>query len=151
MDITFTKVSDDEHRIVVTRKDGSVGSAYLPSKDFLRHDFAHYVVESELPIRLGFWGSVAAGASLTGEGAAGKDIALAETLAGPVQTLMRTEAAPAAYLAMLERIQPGLATADLAARLHERARRIAGHWKATPFGGTMQFTWQEADTTRGGN
>ena len=141
MDIILTKLSELEHQVKVIRPDGSTESATLPTREFLRHDFAHYAVESEVPVKLGYWGCVAAGASLKGDGAGGKDIALAETLAGPVQTLMRLDAGPEQYLAMLENIQPALASTDLAQRIHERARRLQGHWQATPRGGDMRIAW----------
>jgi hypothetical protein len=146
MDIAITKLSDAEHRVSITRRDGSTESATMVTREFLRHDFAHFIVETEVPVALGYWGCVAAGASLTGEGTGGRDIAFAETLAGPVQTLMRLEATSDQYLDMLERIQPQIATQDLAQRIFECARQLAGHWRATPFGETMHFEWQEQDT-----
>ncbi len=143
MDIAITKLSDAEHRVTITRRDGSTESTTMVTREFLRHDFAHFAVETEVPVALGYWGCVAAGATLTGDGAGGRDIALAETLAGPVQTLMRLEAPPDKYLAMLERLQPQIATPDLAQRLFERARQLTGHWRATPFGETMHISWAE--------
>src|SRR5690606_41944628 len=68
------------------------------SRSYLRHDLAHFAIELELPIRKGYWGCVAYGASLTGEGVEGEDAQLAETLAGPIQTLFRIEAGPEAYI-----------------------------------------------------
>lgn len=143
MKVTITKVSEDEHRVEVIRKDGSSESVILNSRSFLRHDFAHFAVETEIPIKQGYWGLVAAGASLSGDGFSGKDIALAETLVGPVQTLIRTEAEPASYLEVLERYQPHLATDELAERIYKRARSLTGHWRATHFGNSMSITWEE--------
>ncbi len=142
MKIVITKVSMDEHLVEVFRQDGSSDCRTLNSKSFLRHDFAHFAVEAELPIQLGYWGSVAAGLSISGEGISGKDIVLAEKLAGPVQTLIRKEASPDEYLKLLERVQPSLASLDLATRIHNRARGLIGHWKATPYGSTMTIEWK---------
>jgi hypothetical protein len=141
MRILITKISQDEHKIEVYRQDGSRDSSVLNSRSFLRHDFAHFAVEAEIPIEMGYWGLVAAGASLSGEGFAGKDIALAETMAGPIQTLIRTEAAPDKYLEILERALPQIATLDLAERIFNRARSLTGQWRATPFGSTMSIAW----------
>lgn len=145
MDIYIEKLSAEEHRVSIRRLDGSKGSISLNSRSFLRHDFAHFAVESEVPIKMGYWGSVAAGAPLSGEGLnlEDEDLSLAEKLAGPVQTLIRLEAKPAKYLDALEQLQPELANMELAERIYECARRLAGHWRATPFGETMQFSWQE--------
>lgn len=142
MKIVITKISKDEHKIEIVRKDGSEESAILNSRSFLRHDFAHFAVEAEVPIKLGYWGLVAAGASISGEGIAGKDIALAETLAGPVQTLMRIEAEPDRFLELLQRTLPQMATFELAERIFNRARSLAGHWRATPFGSSMSIAWE---------
>jgi hypothetical protein len=143
MDIAFTKISDQRHEVKVTRVGGSTERLELDTRSALRHDLAHFAVELEVPIRLGYWGSVAAGASLTGEGIAGPDARLAELLAGPCQTLMRIEAAPEAYFDVLVRVTPSAANADLARRIHERVRQLRGHWQATPYGGEMRLMWPE--------
>ena len=151
MDVVITRLTPDTHRLRVERDDGTVDQITLSSRSFLQHDLAHLAVESELGIQRGFWGSVAAGASLSGTGPSGSDIALAESLAGPVQTLMRTEADTEAYRTMLEHVAPSLAhdRPDLAIglanevvpadRLHERIRRLRGHLAATPFGREMRI------------
>ena len=141
MDVVITRLTPDTHRLRVERDDGTVDQITLSSRSFLQHDLAHLAVESELGIQRGFWGSVAAGASLSGTGPSGSDIALAESLAGPVQTLMRTEADTEAYRTMLEHVAPSLAhdRPDLADRLHERIRRLRGHLAATPFGREMRI------------
>ena len=46
----------------------------------------------EIPLNAGYWGSVSAGAALDGKSLAGDEIAIAESLAGPIQTLIRTDA-----------------------------------------------------------
>ena len=143
MKVAITKVSKDEHLLRVTRRDGTAESVILNSRSFLRHDFAHFAVEAELPIALGYWGLVAEGAALTGEGMRGHDIALAESLADPLQTLIRREADPSEYLKILNRLQSAMATLDLATRIHKRARSLIGHWNATPYGETMEIAWQE--------
>lgn len=96
----------------------------LNSRSFFRHDLAHLAVEMEVPLKLGFWGSVTAGASLSGKDLHGEEIVIAESLAGPVQTLMRIEASIKQYSATLRKIRPDLASEDLARRIRERGRRL---------------------------
>lgn len=60
MDVCIEKLSAEEHRVSIRRLDGSKDSISLNSRSFLRHDFAHFAVESEVPIKMGYWGSVAA-------------------------------------------------------------------------------------------
>jgi len=143
MRVVITKLSDVEHKIEVTRNDESTESTILNSRSFRMHDFAHFAVESEVPIKLGYWGLVASGASLSGEEISGNDIALTESLAGPIQTLMRVEAKPLGYLSLLQRLHPHLATAELAEKVHTRARKLIGQWRATPFGKSMTIIWNE--------
>ncbi len=78
MQINFTKLNEDAHRVEVLRADGSSDAITRNSRSFRRHDFAHLAVEAGLPFALGYWGQVAAGAALSCDAFAGKDIALAE-------------------------------------------------------------------------
>lgn len=146
MTIEFTRLSDRRHRATVRRPDGTVDSVELDSKDFLRHDLAHFAVEAELGLASGVWGSIASGGRLDGDGLDGEDMALAEQLAGPVQSLMRTDADAATILSTIDRVAPdliasGTPTADLAERLQRRLRQLSGHWASTSFGQTMKLPW----------
>lgn len=143
MKIEFTKLSAERHALTVARGDGSVESVELESRSMLRHDLAHLAVETQIPLRGGFWGHVARGAPLTGEGIEGTEAEVAETLAGPVQTLMREGAGQSRYRDLLERVAPHYASDELAGRICEHVRQLRGHWKATPYGAAMQLDWSE--------
>lgn len=143
MKVAFTKVSDRRHTVRVERADGTTEQVELDTREFLRHDLAHFALETELGLTGGVWGSVACGGSLAGVGLDGSDIVLAETLAGPMQTMMRTGAGPEQILAVLDRVAPHVASTELAERLHERVRALTGHWAATPFRGEMVLDWPE--------
>ncbi len=143
MRIAFTKISDERHAVTITRADGTAESVEVETRGFLRHDLAHFAIESELPIRKGYWGCVASGASLAGVGVRGRDAVLAESLAGPIQTLFRLDAGPDAYAELLAGVSRAGGSQDLAARVHERVRQLRGHWKATPYGGQMELVWPE--------
>lgn len=142
MEILFTKLSNEEHSLRIRRADGSTEESILNSRSFLRHDLAHFAVETEVPLEKGFWGSVAEGASLAGTDIKGPDIATAEALSGPVQTLMRVEAETEKYMYVLQRVRPQSATNELAARIREKGRQLQGHWKATPYGESMTLEWK---------
>lgn len=141
MRIVFTKISDERHGVAITRANGTSESVEIETRGFLRHDLAHFAIELELPIRKGYWGCVASGASLAGEGVAGSDARLAESLAGPIQTLFRVDAGPDAYLALLKDFSSTSGSQDLAMRVHERVRQLRGHWRSTPYGGQMELVW----------
>ena len=144
MEIELVKVSDEVHRVGVRRADGSEETVELDSRSFLRHDLAHFATELELGLAEGVWGSVAGGGSLSGEGLDGVDMALAETVSGPMQTMMRTGADSAEIHDVLARVAPEVATADLAERLHFRMRALAGHWASVNYGDTMVLHWPES-------
>ncbi len=110
--VTFRKLSDQRHTVRVERTDGSSEAVELDTRSFLRHDLAHFAVEIELDLRAGVWGSVASGGSLGGDGLDGSDMALAETISGPMQTMMRTAAHPAEIHAVLERVAPTFASPE---------------------------------------
>lgn len=146
MRVWITKVSDRRHRVRVVRADGSEEAVDLDSRSFLRHDLAHFVVESELGLAGGVWGAVAAGGSFSGDGLDGADMTLAESLAGPMQTLLRTDADVDTIHEVLTRIAPDVVTRSVAVGLHERMRRCLGHWAATPYGGVMELAWDDRPT-----
>jgi hypothetical protein len=89
MRVLLTKISDARHRLDVVRDDGSVAGAELDSRSFLVHDLAHFAVEKEAGLGLGFWGALAAGGPL-GEVPpvdSGDERWRAERLAAPFQSL----------------------------------------------------------------
>ena len=140
MEINITKLSQESHSLSVRRKDLSEESVALNIRSFLRHDLA---LETELPIPLGFWSSAAHGTPLHGLSIKSPDIALAESLAGPIQTLMRVDANEDTYFQTLHRIQPKHITPDITSRIRARGKQLLRHWKATNRGQTMQILWSE--------
>lgn len=143
MRIVFSKISDERHAVTVTRADGTTETVAVESRSFLRHDLAHFAIELELPIRKGYWGCVASGAALGGDGVAGSDAQLAESLAGPIQTLFRVDAGLEAYQALLEEHASRNGDHHIATRVYQRVRQLRGHWKSTPYGGQMELVWPE--------
>lgn len=144
MEIRFTKTSDLRHTLSITRLDESTESIELDTRSFLRHDLAHFAAESEFGVRDGFWGLVARGASLDGDEFEGTNIMFSESIAGPVQTLMRTEAPVEVIFEVLHRVVPEHVTQEIAESIHERLRTLRGHWRATPYGESMVLDWAEA-------
>jgi hypothetical protein len=65
MEIWFTRIDPKHHRFRVARPGFDPIDATLETRSMLLHDFAHYAVESALEINFGFYGLLAAGASLT--------------------------------------------------------------------------------------
>ena len=129
----------------VKRRNSSSDKIELDSRSFLRHDFAHFAIEIETPLLFGYWGSVADGSPLAGE-IDSSEIWLAESLAGPIQTLIRNEAVVEEYLEVLSTRMPDRASIDLAKRIFERVRQLRGLWSATPYGSSMTIYWNPQQT-----
>lgn len=145
VEISFRKLSDHRHAVGITRPDGSHDEVELDSKDFLRHDLAHLAFELEAGLADGVWGSVARGCRLAGDDLDGADVEVAERAAGALQTLMRTGASAEEIYHVLVRRVPEIMTPDLAQRIHERCRRLVGHWASTGYGDEMTIVWPEPD------
>jgi hypothetical protein len=147
MKVAFVKLSDQRHVVRVERSDGTTESVELDSRSFLRHDLAHLAVELELELSEGVWGSVARGGSLSGSGLDGADMALAETISGPMQTMVRTAADADEIHEVLGRVAPEVASPELAVRLHARLRSLIGQWASTPWGSDMALEWPDPPVT----
>ena len=141
--VVFGKVSDLRHTVRVERNDGSAESVELDSRSFLNHDLAHFATELQLGLGDGVWGSVARGGSLSGAGLDGADMAVAESVSGPMQTMLRTKATAAEIREVLVQVAPEFGTPEIAGELHARLRSLSGHWAATPYGGEMELHWPE--------
>jgi hypothetical protein len=128
------------------------------------HDLAHFVVETELGLANGFWGTVAAGGvvgSMTATGgrrpfhadaksaavlkANQADLSDSELLVGAFTNALDTGLPT--LLAMLHRFQKGSAIKgvmvgdDEAVRVLERLRQMQRKWQEIPVGGEMTLVW----------
>lgn len=61
MKIIFEKINPAFHLLTVRRQDGSSESVQLHSETYFLHDLCHFVVETELGLKEGFWGMLADG------------------------------------------------------------------------------------------
>lgn len=72
-----------------------------------------------------------------------------EAVVGPLQTLLKGEFDPTTFVDRFRAVRentearmPEWLTADLIARATDRYRRLQGHWRATPFGQTMELRFE---------
>jgi hypothetical protein len=136
------------------------------------HDLAHFVIETELGLANGFWGTVAAGGvvgSMTGTGgrrpfhADAKsallktnqaDLSDAELMVGAFTDAL--DKGLPTLLMVLHRYQKGSAIKavvigdDDAVRVLERLRQAQRKWQEMAVGGQMTLTWQPPHTRRAG-
>jgi hypothetical protein len=164
MEIIFTRSRDRRDATIVTRRDGVRLSVPVYGKlDPIPHDLAHYVVERELGLRDGFWGSVAEGAVFAGmrildgrqrphvrersqelQRANGRGILFAELV---VEAVMRTIMGVRLGNEPLAIEHAGLRTrADrdaLLARLRPAAEAMCARWGETAPGGTLTVSWAD--------
>ncbi len=137
------------------------------------NDLAHFVVESELRLQGGFWGSVAAGAVFPGmKIVAGRQRPHArerseEIMKANHREILLSEGLVAAALGIHEgttsinELRPMVyagkaftreAQTDALARLRTPIEEMCARWAATPPGGTLTVTWpeQQVRATHGG-
>jgi hypothetical protein len=163
--LRFTKVSDDTHRLEIVRADGRREALTCETRSLLTHDLLHYAVEAEAGLESGFWGLLAKGKTLgdmndrTGRSMSREAPALLaiEQLVGALTSVTKGRASAdivAAITTYMEsqrpdgdaprHLPPGMPpwlTVAFVDAVRERMRALHGHWKATPYGGTMELAW----------
>jgi hypothetical protein len=154
--LRFTKVSPTHHRFEYLREDGSGESVELESKSFLLHYFIHFALESEANLAHSFYGTLAAGHIYTemtpdsmGSELMAGERGITERLAGGLTGVVREAITPADFLKAMRNAfdayqeeMPEWLTEELVIRVKERFRELWGHWKSTPFGETMELSFQ---------
>ncbi len=166
MDILFIQSEHRRMKTVVTRQDGMRLSIPVFGRlDPIPHDLAHYVIELELGLQDGFWGSVAAGALfdgmqiLTGRqrphaaersrtvlAAHRQGIGVSEVLVDAALGEVRGESlddAPLPIDSPLVRTRADLNA--LVVRLRPAMDTMCACWRAIPLGGTLKVVWPDRD------
>ena len=154
MQIRLTKISDKRHALGIVRADGSRETVELVTREALFHDLLHYAVESSLPTQGGFWGTLASGKTIADlndrSGESVKENAatlyLVEGIVGVMTSVMEMPVDQAfAKLRWFSESQgrelPEWCTESFVAEVSKCMRRLRGHWKATPYGESMEITW----------
>lgn len=157
MKITFSKISNTQHRLRCERKDGSIEEALLETKSFLVHDFTHLAYEMEAGLKDAFWGRVAASGTFLGlrepmaDAMAHLDDELVQTerIVGPLQMFMQNRTDAAQVVSGMRQASialgvslPAFLDVDFLLRAKERYRKLIGEWNALPFGEGMEVEWE---------
>jgi hypothetical protein len=170
VEITFTKTDQRKYETLVRRDDGVLLSVQSPDRPAsLPHDIAHYLVERELKLERGFWGSVAAGAVFGGMHvisgrrsphaedrskaamkAAGQQLTVAEIYVSVMQSVVRDGKEgdwPAVRARLDEAWRPFRGprwpvSAEEALRVCQALREAETQWQALPVGQSITVTWQ---------
>lgn len=149
--IRLTRLNPTHHRFEAIRADGHVDARELETRSFLVHDLVHFALESEAGLTTSFYGQLAAGGVYEDLGApiAGEAMET-ESVVGPLQTAIRGEVDAEVFVARIREVRrqlerPALAwlTPEIVAGAVACYRRLAGRWKATPFGETMVLDWPD--------
>lgn len=152
MKIYLTRLTDDRHRLVVERADGTRLERELETRSVLLHDLVHFAVESEAGLRDGFWGSLASGVDLDdllaeSESSARPGLRLAESLVGPMQSVWHGRLDPEEYVARVAQ-RSSVVDREFVDRVLEHLRRLWGKWRGTPFHETLKLEWPHASRDR---
>lgn len=157
MQIRLTKISPIQHRLDITRADGTQESAELETKSLLFHDLIHYALETEAQLQKSFWNLVAQGHSflelnakddMAGATVPRDELGMTEMIVGGLTGYLQGNARPEEIIAAMQNacdaygIQlPHYLTVELIKAVEERFRQLRGHWLGTPFGQNMELTW----------
>lgn len=139
MHITLLK-APNRIKLTCTRQDGTFTQASL-GPGFPHHDLAHFVVESRLKLRGGFWGTIASGRSIQemSDGAVirelGPEAMMIEVLVRNLQALGTGNSSPDQYLDLVQwelgesgaMPLPPLST-DLILAMDEQLRQLVAYW-----------------------
>src|SRR5262245_30191727 len=137
--IRLTKLTSVRHRMEFVRCDGSRDDAELYTRAFLRHDLAHFAVETEAKLRNSFFGLIAAGNSYCeiASKPANPEAAQTERIVAMLTTCARQERPAYEFVQATRHPVYGKPiewlTRDFAKRALERFRCAYGEWKAMPF------------------
>jgi hypothetical protein len=172
VEITFTKTGARTYEIVVRRDDGVTLRVRTPDKPLaIPHDMAHYVVERELNMERGFWGSIDAGAVFgTVQIISGRQPPhAAERSTALIKASYREQAAAELYVAVMQTVaregkerdwryvsscldevwrpfrwpRPSVNAED-ALRVCRALREAEERWAALPVGESIRVTWASA-------
>ena len=142
------KVESGPHRAVVSRPGAeAVQFAVYDYGPVLPHDLVHYVDEDELGLEFGFWGLVAAGATLQSVQAYGaRDPRRIpppnDPLVGAhIDDLLAAEGLVAAFSACPGTGPEPELDADRIERIRARITRLNEEWQATGPGEVLRLRW----------
>ncbi len=154
MQIHFKKGSDGPDVLHCMRDDGTQTWAPLQPTFGPMHDLGHFVVETALGLRGGFYGLLARGFDLSSfeEREARSRIEeeglLAETLVMALQYELAGFAEPEAYLASVAAACRGLSIAapelapGVVEHMRDRFRELWARWEALPPGGRLTLVFE---------
>jgi hypothetical protein len=168
MRIVVQRLGGNRYGSIVERDDGVRFSVAGPGfMARLPHDLAHYVVESELALADGFWGSIADGAVFAGmdwiegrrrphatehgralikandNGLTGAEVVTAIFANALEQALTGDELVLAGELRRRWTGRPGgsVIGRETSVRICTALRELAERWEETPIGGTLTVMW----------
>jgi hypothetical protein len=151
MRILFRKLTDERHELSISCELGSWESVECETRSYLTHDLLHYAVEGEAGVQSGFWGRLAAGASLAEMNdrtrPMAEEMAAIEQVVGALTTSVKGRSAPDVVAGMnrfassLGKALPPWLTERFVLAVQERMRHLLGRWKATPRGSVLELAW----------
>jgi hypothetical protein len=151
MRIVFRKITDERHELSVCRGSESWETVECDTRSYLTHDLLHYAVESEAGVQSGFWGRLAAGATLAEMNdrtrSMGDEMAAIEQVVGALTASVKGRSAGEVVSTMrrfgssLGATLPPWLTERFVLAVQERMRQLLGRWRATPRGSVLELAW----------
>jgi hypothetical protein len=156
MRILLRKLSDERHELAVSREPASWEAMECETRSYLTHDLLHYAVEAEAGMESGFWGRLAAGATLVEMNdrtrSMSPEMAAIEQIVGALTPSVKGRSAADVVAGMnrfassLGTTMPSWLTESFVLAVQERMRQLFGRWNATPCGSALDLAWPGART-----
>jgi hypothetical protein len=155
MQIILTKLTDERHRMKIVRDDGSSEEVELVTREFLAHDMLHFCLEIEAGLYHSFWGSLAAGKTLSELSAQGmaanppsEEVMITESIVGPLSYIAKGGTDDAQFLSIMTTVFqsrstpiPTWLTTDLLQRIRTRFNALMGEFRSLPRSESMHLSW----------
>jgi hypothetical protein len=155
MQIILTKLTDERHRMKIVRDDGSSEEVELVTREFLAHDMLHFCLEAEASLHHSFWGSLAAGKTLSELSAQGmatnppsEEVMITESIVGPLSYIAKGGTDDAQFLSIMTTVfqsrstpMPAWLTEELLGQIRKCFVALMGEYRALPRGERMVLAW----------
>jgi hypothetical protein len=152
MRIVLRKLSDERHELAISRDSASWETVECETRSYLTHDLLHYAVEIEAGVHTGFWGRLAAGATLAEMNdrtrSMDNEMATIGQIVGALTPSVKGRSAAEVagmkrFASSLGMAMPSWLSASFVLAVQERTRQLVGCWKATLRGSVLELAWPE--------
>lgn len=145
MKIFLKKKNPSDYEMTITRSDDTTEIITLNTNTFFLHDVCHYVVESELKLKDGFWGMLAQGykpEELKGKtNSLTEKLRLIECIVGGVQSVFSKHKTEEAFWNYIKSVDIEIDNKNFLDDVIPKVEEIINRWKYLPAGSSIELAF----------